>query len=89
MNPLSTTVLTQLGYVAGTITVASFVPQVVRAWRTRQTRDLSLSSLALLITAGSLWIIYGAMSRDWPVVATNTGMVALLAGLAAAKLRFR
>lgn len=89
MNPLSTSVLTQLGYVAGTITVASFVPQVVRAWRTRQTRDLSLSSLALLITAGSLWIVYGAMSRDWPVVATNTGMVALLATLAAAKIRFR
>lgn len=81
--------LTQLGYLAGTITVTAFLPQVVRAWRTRQTRDLSLSSLALLITAGSLWIVYGALSRDWPVVATNGGMVALLATLAAAKLRYR
>jgi MtN3 and saliva related transmembrane protein len=81
--------VSELGYVAGVITVASFLPQVVRAWRTRQTRDLSLSSLALLITAGSLWILYGALSRDWPVVATNGGMVALLALLAAAKLRFR
>jgi MtN3 and saliva related transmembrane protein len=77
-----------LGYVAGVITVCSFMPQVVRAWRTRQTRDLSLSSFALLITAGSLWVIYGAMSRDWPVVATNTGMVALNVALAAAKIRY-
>jgi hypothetical protein len=41
------------------------------------------------MTAGSLWILYGALARDWPVVATNGGMVALLAMLAAAKLRFR
>ena len=81
--------MSELGYVAGAITVTSFLPQVVRAWRTRQTRDLSLSSLALLMAAGSLWILYGALSRDWPVVATNGGMVVLLAMLAAAKVRFR
>jgi MtN3 and saliva related transmembrane protein len=79
----------ELGYVAGIVTVASFLPQVVRAWRTRQTRDLSLVSLALLITAGSMWILYGALSRDWPVVATNGGMVGLLVLLAAAKVRYR
>ena len=77
----------ELGYIAGMVTVASFLPQVVRAWRTRQTRDLSLASLALLITAGSMWILYGALSRDWPVVATNSGMVGLLALLAAAKVK--
>ena len=79
---------TGLGYAAGIITVASFLPQVVRAWRTRQTRDLSLASLALLITAGSMWVAYGALSQDWPVVATNGGMVSLLLLLAAAKLRY-
>ena len=81
--------MNELGYVAGMVTVASFLPQVVRAWRTRQTRDLSLASLALLITAGSMWILYGALSRDWPVVATNSGMVGLLVLLAAAKVRYR
>jgi MtN3 and saliva related transmembrane protein len=79
----------ELGYLAGIVTVASFLPQVVRAWRTRQTRDLSLASLALLIAAGSMWILYGALSHDWPVVATNAGMVGLLALLAMAKVRFR
>ena len=79
--------VSELGYVAGMVTVTSFLPQVVRAWRTRQTRDLSLMSLALLITAGSMWILYGALSRDWPVVATNSGMVGLLVLLAAAKVK--
>lgn len=77
-----------IGYVAGVITVGAFLPQVLRAWRTRQTRDLSLSSFALLITAGSLWVVYGALSRDWPVIATNSGMVALNLALAIAKLRY-
>lgn len=77
-----------LGFVAGMITVAAFLPQVVRAWRTRQTRDLSLAGMALLIVAGSLWIVYGAMTRDWPVIATNSGMVVLNVALVIAKLRF-
>lgn len=77
-----------LGTVAGLITVAAFLPQVIRAWRTRQTRDLSLPGIALLILAGSLWMLYGAMSRDWPVLATNGGMVTLNVALIAAKLRF-
>lgn len=77
-----------LGYFAGALTVASFLPQVVRAWRTRQTRDLSLSSFVLLMTAGSLWMVYGAISSDWPVVLTNAGMVTLTAALATAKVRF-
>jgi MtN3 and saliva related transmembrane protein len=79
----------RLGYVAGVLTVMSFLPQVVRAWRTKQTRDLSLWGFALLITAGTMWVVYGAASGDWPVVATNTGMVVLNVALLAAKLRYR
>ena len=77
-----------LGFVAGMITVSAFLPQVVRAWRTRQTRDLSLAGMALLIVAGSLWIVYGAVTGDWPVIATNSGMVVLNVALVVAKLRF-
>ena len=77
-----------LGYFAGLLTVAAFLPQVVRAWRTRRTTDLSLATFALLITTGSLWMIYGVLSADWPVIAANGGMVALNVALAVAKLRF-
>lgn len=77
-----------LGYFAGLLTVGSFLPQVIRVWRTRQTRDLSLSMFALLTTASSLWIIYGAITKDWPVVLTNVGMVALNGAIAVAKVRY-
>ena len=78
-----------LGYCAGSITVLSFLPQVVRAWRTRQTRDLSMGMFTLLVLSGVMWMLYGALTRDWPVVATNAGMVALNSALVAAKLRYK
>jgi len=77
-----------LGYFAGMLTVGSFLPQVIRVWRTHQTRDLSLTMFALLSTASSLWIIYGATIKDWPVVLTNVGMVALNGAIATAKMRY-
>ena len=78
-----------LGYFAGSLTVVSFLPQVIRTWRTRQTRDLSLGMFALLVTASSLWILYGFMIGSWPVIATNIGMVALNGALVTAKVRYR
>ena len=81
--------LAYIGYVAGVLTVLSFLPHVVRTWRTRQAGDLSFGMFALLITAGALWIAYGVGSRDWPVIATNVGMVALNCAILVAKVRFR
>ncbi len=78
-----------LGYFAGLLTVSSFLPQVIRTWQTRQTRDLSLGMFTLLVTASSLWILYGTMTADWPVILTNLGMVALNGALAVAKVRYR
>jgi MtN3 and saliva related transmembrane protein len=79
---------TYLGYLAGFITVAAFLPQALRILRTRQTRDLSFGTFALLVTSGLLWIIYGVMNRDWPVIIANAGMVSLNGIIAGAKIRY-
>ena len=78
-----------LGYLAGFLTVASFVPQVVRTWRTKQTEALSVGTFVLIITAGLAWITYGVLKGDNPVILTNVGMVALNGAILAAKLRFK
>ena len=44
---------------------------------------------ALLVTSGVLWLLYGLVRHDWPVVATNVGMVTLTGILLAAKVRFK
>jgi MtN3 and saliva related transmembrane protein len=77
-----------LGYVAGTLTVVSFIPQVYRTWKTKHTKDLSFGMFALLVTACSLWAIYGIIIKDWSVILTNLGMVALNGAIGVAKIRF-
>ncbi|HEX8361117.1 MAG TPA: SemiSWEET transporter [Longimicrobium sp.] len=74
---------------AGALTVISFLPQVVRVWKTKRTNDLSLGMFVILITAGALWIAYGVVTSDWPVIATNGGMVTLNIAILVAKLRFK
>ncbi len=62
---------TALGYVAGFFTTASFLPQVVRAWRTRSTEDLSFWMLSGFSCGVSLWIVYGFMLSEPPIVLFN------------------
>ena len=64
------------------------MPQARRAWKTRHVEDLSIGTFILLLTAGALWIAYGVLRQDWPVIATNVGMVAVNASILVAKLRF-
>ena len=77
-----------LGYFAGFLTVVSFLPQVIRTWRSRRTGDLSLGMFSLLVTASTLWIIYGFIISDWPVILTNLGMVILNGSIGVAKVRY-
>ncbi|HEX2600679.1 MAG TPA: SemiSWEET transporter [Gemmatimonadaceae bacterium] len=76
------------GYLAGFLTVISFLPQVIRTWRSRKTGDLSLGMFSLLVTASTLWIIYGIIIHDWPVILTNVGMVVLNGSIGVAKVRY-
>lgn len=77
-----------LGYLAGALTVISLWPQVLRVWRTKQSQDLSVRTFALLITAGVMWIVYGILTADWPVIATNAGMVTLNGAILVAKIKY-
>jgi MtN3 and saliva related transmembrane protein len=78
-----------IGYVAGALTVISYLPQVIRTIRTKQAADLSLGMFGLLLAAGALWITYGVMTTKWPVIATNIGTVTLNVVILGAKFRYR
>jgi len=80
------TFIDTLGYVAATLTTASFVPQ---AWLTFRTRDVSGISLAMysVFTLGiALWLIYGLFIEAWPVVIANVVTFALAAAILTMKL---
>ncbi|MDO8264895.1 MAG: SemiSWEET transporter [Candidatus Parcubacteria bacterium] len=60
-----------IGIMAAIFTTASFVPQVVKIIKTKQTRDISLSMYAILTIGFFLWLIYGLMIKDTPIVLAN------------------
>ena len=72
--------VTLLGLLAGTLTTLAFAPQVVRAWRTRSTADLSLGMLVVLLSGVLLWLAYGVVRGDIAIIAAN-GVTAVLVGL--------
>lgn len=63
------TILVGLG--AGMLTTLAFLPQAIKAYTTRSTRDLSLPTFLLLCTGIALWLCYGLMLGDVPLVAAN------------------
>ncbi len=60
-----------VGYIAGALTTLSFVPQVIRAWKLKETRDLSLSMLLLFALGVLLWTFYGIWTGSMPVILAN------------------
>jgi MtN3 and saliva related transmembrane protein len=80
--------ITTLGLVAGALTTVAFVPQVVRAWRTRCTRDLSLTMLLVLAAGVSLWIVFGVLTASLPIVAANALTLILIAAILVAKAKY-
>lgn len=68
-----------IGYIAGALIIVSFVPQIIKSYKTKSVKDLSLLMLALIISATLLWIVYGFMIDSKPVIAVN-GVYSLVVG---------
>ncbi len=76
-----------IGLAAALFTTSAFVPQVLRAWRTRSTKDLSLGSFAAYAFGLALWLAYGLMIGDAPLILANGATLALALAILALKLR--
>ncbi|TWJ26414.1 SemiSWEET family sugar transporter [Geobacter argillaceus] len=62
---------TTIGLVAGALTSFAAVPQVLRTWRTRQARDLSIWQPVILTVGMFLWLAYGMLLKDLPLIVAN------------------
>lgn len=80
--------VTVIGTVAGTLTTAAYLPQVLQVWRSRSAGDISLTMYAMMVTGASLWVVYGLMLSAWPVVMANGVSLLFLVPILALKLRY-
>ena len=80
--------VTILGFVAGTFTTLAYVPQVIRSWKLKETRDISLTMLVLYASGIFLWLLYGLWTGSLPVIAANAVSFVLILVMLGIKLRF-
>jgi MtN3 and saliva related transmembrane protein len=85
MSPLA---LNVLGFVAGVLTTAAFVPQVLKIWRTRSARDISLAMYAVFTAGVVLWLVYGIALGSVPIIAANVLTLVLALAVLLMKLRY-
>ncbi len=79
--------LTALGLAAGLCTSFSFVPQVLKAWRERDTGAISKRMYVASLIAYGLWIVHGLMITSVPVILFNAVNVVFAGLILAMKLR--
>jgi MtN3 and saliva related transmembrane protein len=77
------------GFVAGTLTTLSFVPQVVKSYRSKRCDDLSVGMLLAFTGGVTLWLLYGLLLRSAPIISANAVTLALLAVILVMKIRYR
>lgn len=80
--------ITTIGLAAAFLTTVAAVPQVVRCWRTRHVRDISLWQPVLLVIGMILWLWYGLELGDLPLIIGNIVSLALNLTLICLKFRF-
>ena len=64
--------VTILGLVAAACTTVSFLPQVIKTIKTRHTKDLSLQMYSILALGITLWLIYGIILKNPPIIFANS-----------------
>ena len=77
-----------LGLIAGTLTTASFVPQVWKIWTTRSARDLSWAMVAVFTLGTFLWLLYGIKVGSTSIMVANAITFLLSLAICVMKLRF-
>ena len=63
--------ITIIGLVAATLTTSSFIPQVIKSWREKSAKDLSLGMFVIFCSGVFLWLVYGILNQDVPVILSN------------------
>jgi MtN3 and saliva related transmembrane protein len=78
-----------IGMVAGFMTTVSFVPQVVKVYKTRHTKDLSLFMLLFFCTGVALWTAYGIVLAQLPIIIPNAVTLVLALFILVMKMKYK
>jgi len=76
------------GYIAGALATGSLIPQVIRVFKLKSAREISLLFTVLLLAGICLWLGYGMYFKLTPIILWNAISAVLLSLLLYAKLKY-
>jgi MtN3 and saliva related transmembrane protein len=66
-----------IGIAAGVLTAGSMLPQLLKVIKEKKVEDLSVLMIITLLAGLMLWVVYGFMRKDAPIIYTNLFSVAV------------
>ncbi|MDN4011699.1 SemiSWEET family transporter [Chryseobacterium gambrini] len=78
-----------IGYSGALISSISFLPQVIKLWKTKSGKDLSMVTLSFLTLNALLWAVYGVMKDAKPLWITNVLMLIMLIVMIFLKIKYK
>ena len=60
-----------IGLIAGALSCTTFLPQVIKTWKSKSTKDVSLSMFLIASAGTALWLVYGIMIKSISIIGTN------------------
>lgn len=77
-----------LGYAAGFLTATTFLPQVVKTWKEKSAKDISLFMFIIAFVNEIMWLVWGAMIDNWVIILTNAIMLVMSGIMIGLKLKY-
>jgi len=74
--------------IAATLTTVAFVPQAIHIIRFKDTRAISLQMYLVFATGVALWLVFGVMIWNWPIIVANVVTLVLALAIISMKLRY-
>ena len=78
-----------LGYSAGAITSLTFLPQVLKTWKDKSAKDISLMMFLIAAVNEIMWIAYGVLLHNWVIILTNTIVLSMSLVMIYFKMRYK
>ena len=78
-----------LGFAAGALTTIALIPQAVKSWQTKSTRDVSFAWILVLIVGVALWLIYGILINSLPIMVANIFTLILSSIILILKIKYK
>jgi MtN3 and saliva related transmembrane protein len=77
-----------IGFLAGALIAIALIPQVIKSWKTKSTKDISIFWNSLYVAGLVLWIVYGSIIMSVPMIVSACVEISLAISLLVLKLKY-